>query len=34
MEVLDEEEEKLHFGKDQEEEQLPDLGLGLDLLNI
>ena len=34
VEVLDEEEEKLHFGKDQEEEQLPDLGLGLDLLNI
>jgi DNA-directed RNA polymerase subunit beta len=34
VEVLDEEEERLHFGKDQEEEQLPDLGLGLDVLNI
>jgi DNA-directed RNA polymerase subunit beta len=34
VEVLDEEEEKLHFGKDQEEEQLPDLGLGLDMLKM
>jgi len=34
VEVLDKEEERLHFGKDQEEEQLPDLGLGLDMLNI
>jgi DNA-directed RNA polymerase subunit beta len=34
VEVLDEEEERLHFGKDQEEEQLPDLGLGLDLLKM
>ncbi|MEJ2737283.1 MAG: DNA-directed RNA polymerase subunit beta, partial [Anaerolineae bacterium] len=34
VEVLDEEAEALHFGKDEEEEQLPDLGLGLDLLNL
>jgi DNA-directed RNA polymerase subunit beta len=34
VEVLDEEEEKLHFGKEQDQEQLPDLGLGLDLLNL
>jgi DNA-directed RNA polymerase subunit beta len=34
VEVLDEEEERLHFGKDQDEEQVPDLGLGLDLMNL
>jgi DNA-directed RNA polymerase subunit beta len=34
VEVLDEAAEALHFGKEEEEEQLPDLGLGLDLLNI
>jgi DNA-directed RNA polymerase subunit beta len=34
VEVLDEEAESLHFGKEEDEEQLPDLGLGLDLLNI
>jgi DNA-directed RNA polymerase subunit beta len=34
VEVLDEEEEKLHFGKEQEEEKVPDLGLGLDLMNL
>ncbi len=34
VEVLDEESEKLHFGKEEDEEQLPDLGLGLDLLNL
>ena len=34
VEVLDEEEEKLHFGKEQDEEQVPDLGMGLDLLNL
>ena len=34
VEVLDEEAESLHFGKDEEEEQLPDLGMGLDLLNL
>jgi DNA-directed RNA polymerase subunit beta len=34
VEVLDEEEERLHFGKEQDEEQVPDLGMGLDLLNL
>jgi hypothetical protein len=34
VEVLDEEAESLHFGKEEDEEQLPDLGLGLDLLNL
>ena len=34
VEVLDEEAETLHFGKDEDEEQLPDLGMGLELLNI
>jgi hypothetical protein len=31
---LDEEAESLHFSKDEEDEQLPDLGMGLDLLNL
>jgi len=34
VEVLDEESERLHFGKEGDEEQLPDLGMGLDLLNL
>jgi DNA-directed RNA polymerase subunit beta len=34
VEVLDEEEEKLHFGKEQDEEQVPDLGMGLDFLKV
>ena len=34
VEVLDEEEESLHFGKDEDEETLPDLGMGLDLANL
>jgi DNA-directed RNA polymerase subunit beta len=34
VEVLDEEAEELHFGKDEDEEQLPDLGMGLDLMNL
>ncbi len=34
VEVLDEEAEALHFGKDEDEEQLPDLGMGLDLVNL
>jgi DNA-directed RNA polymerase subunit beta len=34
VEVLGEEEEALHFGKQEEQEQLPDLGMGLDLLNL
>jgi DNA-directed RNA polymerase subunit beta len=34
VEVLDEQEEKLHFGKEQDEEQVPDLGMGLDFLNL
>jgi DNA-directed RNA polymerase subunit beta len=34
VEVLDEEAEALHMGKEEEEEQLPDLGMGLDLLNL
>jgi DNA-directed RNA polymerase subunit beta len=34
VEVLDEEAETLHFGKEEDEEQLPDLGMGLDLANL
>jgi DNA-directed RNA polymerase subunit beta len=34
VEVLDEEAETLHFGKDEDEEPLPDLGFGLDLANL
>ncbi len=34
VEVLDEEEEMLHFGKEEDEEPLPDLGMGLKLLNL
>jgi DNA-directed RNA polymerase subunit beta len=34
VEVLDQEAESLHFGKDEDEEQLPELGMGLDLLNL
>jgi DNA-directed RNA polymerase subunit beta len=34
VEVLDEDEEALHFGKEQDEEQVPDLGMGLDLANL
>jgi hypothetical protein len=34
VEVLDEEEEKLHFGKEEDEEQLPDLGMGLEMINL
>jgi DNA-directed RNA polymerase subunit beta len=34
VEVLGEEEEALHFGKEEEQEQLPDLGMGLDFLNL
>jgi DNA-directed RNA polymerase subunit beta len=34
VEVLDEEAEALHFGKEEDEEQLPDLGMGLGLLDI
>ena len=34
VEVLGEEEEALYFGKEEEQEQLPDLGMGLDLLNL
>jgi len=35
VEVLGEEAETLHFGKEEEEEEkLPDLGLGLELMNL
>jgi DNA-directed RNA polymerase subunit beta len=34
VEVLGEEEEAIYFGKEEEQEQLPDLGMGLDLLNL
>jgi DNA-directed RNA polymerase subunit beta len=34
VEVLDQEAESLHFGKDEDEEQLPELGMGLDLTNL
>jgi hypothetical protein len=30
--VLDQAEERLHFGKEEEEEVVPDLGLGLKLM--
>jgi len=32
VEVLDEDEEVLDFGKEETEEQLPDLGMGLELM--
>ena len=34
VEVLDEESESLHFGKEEVEEQLPDLGMGLEFMNL
>jgi DNA-directed RNA polymerase subunit beta len=34
VEVLDQEAATLHFGKEEDEEQLPDLGMGLDLSNL
>jgi DNA-directed RNA polymerase subunit beta len=34
VEVLDEEEERVHFGKEEDEEQLPDLGMGLELMSL
>jgi len=34
VEVLDEEAEALTFGKEEEEEKLPELGMGLDLVNL
>jgi len=34
VEVLGEEESAIHFGKDVEEEPLPDLGMGLDFANL
>jgi DNA-directed RNA polymerase subunit beta len=34
VEVLDEESESLTFGKEEEEEKLPELGMGLDLANL
>jgi DNA-directed RNA polymerase subunit beta len=34
VEVLNEEEEALFFGKEEDEEQLPELGLGLDFANL
>jgi DNA-directed RNA polymerase subunit beta len=34
VEVLDEDEEVLDFGKEEVEEQLPDLGMGLELMNL
>jgi DNA-directed RNA polymerase subunit beta len=34
VEVLDEEAETLHFGKEEDEEQLPELGMGLELMNL
>jgi DNA-directed RNA polymerase subunit beta len=34
VEVLDEEAETLTFGKEEEEEKLPELGMGLDLANL
>jgi DNA-directed RNA polymerase subunit beta len=33
VEVLDQEEERLNFGKDEDEEQLPELGMGLQIAN-
>ncbi len=34
VEVLDEEAEAIHFGKEEDEEPLPDLGLALDLAHL
>jgi DNA-directed RNA polymerase subunit beta len=34
VEVMGEDETAAHFGKEEEQEQLPDLGMGLDLANI
>jgi DNA-directed RNA polymerase subunit beta len=34
VEVLDEEEERINFGKEEDEEQLPDLGMGLEMMNL
>ena len=34
VEVLGEDETAAHFGKEEEQEQLPDLGMGLDYANI
>jgi DNA-directed RNA polymerase subunit beta len=34
VEVLDQEAESLQFGKEEEEEQLPDLGMGLEMLKF
>ncbi|HFD40368.1 MAG TPA: DNA-directed RNA polymerase subunit beta, partial [Anaerolineae bacterium] len=34
VEVLDEEAETIHFGKEEDEEPLPDLGLALDLAHL
>jgi DNA-directed RNA polymerase subunit beta len=34
VEVLDQESEALRFGKEEDEEQLPELGMGLDFLNL
>jgi DNA-directed RNA polymerase subunit beta len=34
VEVLDKEEERLQFGKEEDEEQLPDLGMGLKLMSL
>jgi DNA-directed RNA polymerase subunit beta len=34
VEVLDEEAETLHFGKEEDEEPVPDLGLGLEFMNL
>ncbi len=34
VEVLNEEEERVNFGRDEEEEELPELGAGLKLMNI
>ncbi|MGQ9599054.1 MAG: DNA-directed RNA polymerase subunit beta [Anaerolineae bacterium] len=33
VEVLNEEQEKIQFGKEEEEDLIPDLGMGLDLMN-
>ena len=32
--LMGEDETAAHFGKEEEQEQLPDLGMGLDLANI
>jgi len=34
VEVLGEEEASVHFGKEEEDEPLPDLGMGLDFANL